>query len=374
MATTGLGPANVIPGNKVFSRVNDACPTGGYKSEDWDQIKAQREVAWDLIKQMGQNLTNGRSIINVTMPARIFEPRSYLQRIADGWCYAPIYLTQAAMTPDPLDRMKHVITFAIAGLSNTCTQKKPFNPILGETFQATYEDGAYVYTEQSSHHPPVTNWQVIGPDGLYHFYGYGEWTAAFRGNSVRGHQKGPHFLEFRDGGKVVYNLPEIWVKGIMLGDRIVEYDGLMKFRDEQNNLGCDLTINPPQSGGGFFGWGKKKNPTDYFQGTIFKSKTGNLEDETSREILSVTEGSWLGSIEFDGKPTWDWQLGLPVSIPKPIDNPLPSDSRFREDLVALQNGDIDLANEMKITLENKQRRDAKLRKEGYEKRGQPQQH
>jgi hypothetical protein len=81
---------------RVFSRVNDACPTGGYKSEDWEQIKAQREVAWDLIKQMGQNLTNGRSIINVTMPARIFEPRSYLQRIADGWCYAPIYLTQAA--------------------------------------------------------------------------------------------------------------------------------------------------------------------------------------------------------------------------------------------------------------------------------------
>jgi len=274
------------------------------------------------------------------------------------------------MTPDPLDRFKHVITFAIAGLSNTCTQKKPFNPILGETFQATYEDGSLVYTEQSSHHPPVTNWQIIGPDGLYHFYGYGEWTAAFRGNSVKGHQKGPHIIEFKDGGRIVYNLPEIWVRGIMLGDRIVEYDGLMKFRDEKNGLGCDLTINPPQSGGGFFGWGKKKNPTDYFQGTVFRSKTGNLEDEASREVLTVLEGSWLGCIEFDGKIAWDWQLGLPVSIPKPIDNPLPSDSRFREDLMALQSGDIDLANEMKIKLENKQRRDAKLRKDGYEKRGQ----
>jgi hypothetical protein len=71
---------------------------------------------------------------------------------------------------------------------------------------------------------------------------------------------------------------------------------------------------------------------------------------------------------------WDWQLGLPVSIPQPIPDPLPSDSRFREDLVALQSGDIDLANDAKIKLENKQRRDAKLRKEGYEKRGQTQQH
>jgi len=65
-------------------------------------------------------------------------------------------------------------------------------------------------------------------------------------------------------------------------------------------------------------------------------------------VICVTEGSWLGVVEFDGKPTWDYQLGLPVYIPKPIDNPLPSDCRFREDLVALAAGDIEAANEWKI--------------------------
>ena len=31
--------------------------------------------------------------------------------------------------------MKNVVTFAISGLYNGCKQLKPFNPILGETFQ-----------------------------------------------------------------------------------------------------------------------------------------------------------------------------------------------------------------------------------------------
>ena len=54
--------------------------------------------------------------------------------VADGWCYAPIYLKQAAVEADPVERMKNVITFAIAGLSNTCVVKKPFNPIVGKYY------------------------------------------------------------------------------------------------------------------------------------------------------------------------------------------------------------------------------------------------
>jgi len=136
------------------------------------------------------------------------------------------------------------VTFAIAGFSNTCLLQKPFNPILGETFQAVFPDGAQIFCEQSSHHPPISNWQLFGPNDLYHFYGYGEWTASFRGNFVRASQKGPHLVEFHDGGSITYDLPEILVRGVMVGERILDYEGLMKFRDKKNKLGCDIRINP----------------------------------------------------------------------------------------------------------------------------------
>ena len=88
-------------------------------------------VVWELIKQIGQNLTSGTSLTSITLPINISEPRSYLEMVADGWCYAPLFLKQASVEPDPVERMKMVITFAVAGLSNTCVVKKPFNPIVG---------------------------------------------------------------------------------------------------------------------------------------------------------------------------------------------------------------------------------------------------
>lgn len=39
--------------------------------------------------------------------------------------------------------------------------KKPFNPILGETFEFVSKDWRYM-SEQVSHHPPITAYHVEG--------------------------------------------------------------------------------------------------------------------------------------------------------------------------------------------------------------------
>jgi hypothetical protein len=67
---------------------------------------------------------------------------------------------------------------------------KPFNPILGETYQSVFPNGVEVYAEQISHHPPVSSWQVIDPSGKFVFYGNGNWTAGIKGNHVKGRQTG----------------------------------------------------------------------------------------------------------------------------------------------------------------------------------------
>jgi hypothetical protein len=191
-----------------------------------------------------------------------------LEMVADGWCYAPLLLKQAAVETNPVERMKLSVAFAVAGLSNTCCVKKPFNPIVGrspctpdfpiflaifaslcslqiltrggwagETMEGFFEDGTQVFCEQVSHHPPVTNWEVVGPGGVYHFSGSGELSASFRANSVKGHQEGIHCIDFpTDGGRITYHLPEVWVRGVAWGERIIEYDGLMVFVDEKNKL------------------------------------------------------------------------------------------------------------------------------------------
>jgi len=342
-----------------WERIPEATPTGGFKVQDEQAVQEQRGVVWDLIKQLGQSITQGISLTRITIPIYIADPRSYLEMVADGWCYGPHFLNKAVESNDPVERMKYVISFAISGLSNTCCAKKPLNPLLGETFQATFEDGTKIFCEQVSHHPPVTNWQVEGPDESYHFYGSGELSAAFRGNSIRGHQEGIHVVKFKDGSSVCYKLPEVWVRGIMFGERIIEYDGPITFHDKTNRIYAELRINPEP--GGWFTW--KKKPSDYIMGAIFRYE-GTPQN---RKQICTIEGSWLGCVVFDKKYYWNWKDNLPKAKPIPVDDPLPSDCRFRKDIIQMKAGDMTAANNGKHELETKQRAEAALRKQYCEK-------
>lgn len=63
---------------------------------------------------------------------------------------------------------------------------KPFNPILGETLQATFADGSEIYCEHTSHHPPISNYLMYPKDKKgYIYYGFYEFVGSMSGNSLR---------------------------------------------------------------------------------------------------------------------------------------------------------------------------------------------
>ncbi len=58
----------------------------------------------------------GRGIVGISLPVRIFERRSLIEKLCDVWATGPNYLKKAALERDPLERLKYVITFMISGL------------------------------------------------------------------------------------------------------------------------------------------------------------------------------------------------------------------------------------------------------------------
>ena len=56
---------------------------------------------------------------------------------------------------DPAEQMSFVLAFAMSNYSSTIGRAgKPFNPLLGETYEYVSKDGQYRYiAEQVSHHP-----------------------------------------------------------------------------------------------------------------------------------------------------------------------------------------------------------------------------
>ena len=61
--------------------------------------------------QVGKKLLTGNiNLISISMPVKMFEPRSYLQKLTDVWVY-PRFLAEAAEATDPLVRLQLVMTW-----------------------------------------------------------------------------------------------------------------------------------------------------------------------------------------------------------------------------------------------------------------------
>lgn len=174
-------------------------PFGGLLCTDKAAMERQKGVLVDVVKQLATVLLRGQTIAHISLPIKIFEPRSSIQRIVDIWSFAPLFLKQAADTNNHLERFKKVIAFAVSSLYICTSQYKPFNPILGETFQGNFSDGTQIYCEHTSHHPPVTNFLVQPENKGYEYWGHYEFTGSMGTNSLKSGLRGPNNIKFADG-------------------------------------------------------------------------------------------------------------------------------------------------------------------------------
>ena len=122
-----------------------------------------------LKKNIGKNLTK------ISMPVAMNEPLSALQRMCEELENSHL-LDQAAACSDPAQRLLYVSAYAVASYAASFYRggRKPFNPLLGETFEYVCTERKFRYVaEQVSHHPPVcasfassAQWEVAQQAGV----------------------------------------------------------------------------------------------------------------------------------------------------------------------------------------------------------------
>jgi hypothetical protein len=52
--------------------------------------------------------------MNVSLPIKIFEPRSFLEKTAQDYSYAPYFLDQAMLLKDSMERFKLISAWMVA--------------------------------------------------------------------------------------------------------------------------------------------------------------------------------------------------------------------------------------------------------------------
>lgn len=101
--------------------------------------------------------------------------------------------------------------------------------------------GEVFYAEQVSHHPPVTNFQLIGANKEYEYSGYFEYKAWPTGlSSLAGTRAGKMILTFADGGLLSVKDPLMELTGLTYGDRVHNYAGSAIFRDHINMIEAEI--------------------------------------------------------------------------------------------------------------------------------------
>lgn len=339
--------------------------TDGFVFINKETISKQRSVCSYLLREIGNNLFKGKSIMNISLPINIFDKRTLLELWIGQNGYASVLLESGGIINNPIEQLKYTTCFALTKFYLSGAQLKPFNPILGETFQADIGN-SHFYLEQTSHHPPISNFYGFGRK--YKIYGWNESRAETGPNSVDILYKGNLTVEYQNGTKNIVIYPPMKLGGTMIGQRILKFKGKVVIIDNKNDLICITKIDPDERKGIEKLSKRKTSFPDYVKGVItslsknitIKRKKYHVINK-QKYIFSKIEGEFTNKINFDGNTYWEKRDN---SIFKNIYRQnfiLPSDSYFREDLFFFRQNDLDLAQKYKVKLEEDQRKNEKLR-------------
>ncbi|KAF6212204.1 hypothetical protein GE061_012725 [Apolygus lucorum] len=272
---------------------------------------------WSTLK----NAVNS-DMSKMALPVAFSEPLSALQRLNEDFEYSEI-LDKASNVDDPGEQLAYVAGFAVSAYSNSSNRvTKPFNPLLGETFECDRTDdrGWKSISEQVSHHPPISavhcegrQWECWQEQSL---------ITKFRGQYLQITPVGEVNLNFTLDADFSWRTNKI--KGVVTDAKnntqyhinggyesrveIIKASDLVK-----GKRGKTLSTIPP-----LIVWEKEASPPDsekYYCFTLFACQLNEIEDGVA-----------------------------------------PTDSRHRPDQRLMEEGKWDAANELKLALEEAQRK------------------
>ncbi|KAG8864202.1 hypothetical protein FRB96_006023 [Tulasnella sp. 330] len=315
----------------------------------------------------------GKDLSTVSFPVSFNEPISILQRLAEDVEYTGL-LDQAVTTTDPVQRLCLIASFAVSGYACTLyrASRKPFNPMLGETFEDVRMN---FVSEKVSHHPAIMACHASGTG--WEYWSTSSADSKFWGRSLEIINKGTTHVKIGESHYKWQGMfhesqkPSSFMRNLIVGEKYLTHEGEMIITDANTGYQCVLTFKE----GGYFGGSRSVN--------------GVVSDPRSpKQILARIDGTWNEgiSLQLDPKGShlkvlWRAKSFPPhaqqyygfteftMSLNEMTEDLLepgrlpPTDCRFRPDQRAMEEGNIDFADEEKERLEVAQRARRKARDE-----------
>ncbi|KAF8273796.1 Oxysterol-binding protein-domain-containing protein [Lactarius quietus] len=302
----------------------------------------------------------GKDLSSIAFPVTFNEPLTLLQRTAEEVEYYDI-LREASQTQDAVERMCYVAAFAVSGYAHTRyrSSRKGFNPLLAETFEIPR---CKFISEKVSHHPVVMAYHAEGEG--WELYATSAGRTKFWGKSLEIIPLGINHVKIGND-HYQWRKPSSFMRNLMMGTKYLEHTGKMTIENVSTGARCVVEFR--ESGY----WGV---PNQVY-GAVY-SPTGDIEttlegkwDEVLARKLGPNHLQILWRMTPFPKNTLDlygftsWGIMLNEILPGMEGKHPPTDSRYRPDVRALEEGYIERAEAEKERLEELQRERRRLGKE-----------
>lgn len=309
----------------------------------------------------------GKDLSTISMPVSANEPLSLLQKVAEQLEYAQL-LNQAVKQQTPNERLLYVTAFAVSQFSNGRAKeraiRKPFNPLLGETFELVRSEnevpGGFRLLVEKVQHRPV-KLAMHADSALWSFSQSPAPGQKFWGKSAEITTEGRVRVALRlpDGSDEFYswNIATMFLRNVVMGEKYVEPVGTMHVTNDSTGHKASVEFRSK----GMFGGRAEEVHVETF-------------DPEGGSAGNGLTGTWTGGLKVSGKGGEEiWQVG------KLVDNaaqtyglPLfaaslneitdlekgklpPTDCRLRPDQRLAEDGKLDEAEDWKRKLEEAQR-------------------
>ncbi|KAF5935719.1 hypothetical protein HYC85_026848 [Camellia sinensis] len=235
-----MGPEKQIDAKNldaVKETINSTYPQIERRKKLPDPVEKEKGVSlWSIIKD-----NVGKDLTRVCLPVYFNEPISSLQKCFEDLEYS--YLLDSAYehgkAGNSLMRALNVAAFAVSGYASSEGRHcKPFNPLLGETYEADYpEKGIRFFSEKVSHHPTLIACHCEGIG--WKFWGDSNLRTKFWGTSIQLNPVGTLTLEFDDGEIFQWSKVTTSICNLILGKVYLDHHGMMHIRGNRQ-YSCKL--------------------------------------------------------------------------------------------------------------------------------------
>ncbi|CAH1773458.1 unnamed protein product [Owenia fusiformis] len=334
-----------------------------------------------IISHLLSQVRLGMDLTKIVLPTFILEKRSLLEMFSDFLAHPDLFCN-IADAPTPRERMIETVRWYLSAFHagrRSDIAKKPYNPILGETFRCCFdvpgspacqeknEDGPIPWAtkenvsfigEQVSHHPPISAFYAEHYNKKISIDGY-IWTKSkFLGLSIAVHMIGQAVISVIDHDEeYIVTFPSGYGRSILTVPW-VELGGKVNISCAKTGYSANIEFLCKP----FYG-GKKAR------------LTGEIFSPTEKKPICQIQGEWNGVMyaKYDTGMSESFvdtkTMPIHKKKVKPIEQQTEFESRrlWQEVTKNLKVKNVEAATDGKRKLEHRQREEAKERKEKDEK-------